>query len=86
MSSRHLLRWRRPQEAYSGVYKKTFIHVLFFNMYKNQRLVGYIIPILKVRKLRVIGVSNWPKVMRCISNKAASAPLISNPSPLSSLP
>lgn len=85
MSSRHLLRWRRPQEAYSGVYKKTFIHVLFFNMYKNQRLVGYIIPILKVRKLRVIGVSNWPKVMRCIGNKAASAPLISNPS-LSSLP
>lgn len=54
MSSRHLLRWRRLLAACSGVYKRTFIHVLSFNVDKSHGLVDQIIPILEMNKLRII--------------------------------
>lgn len=58
MSSRHPLRWRRLLEACSGVYKKTFIHVLSFNVDKSYGLVDQIISILEMNKLRIVGANN----------------------------
>lgn len=58
MSSRHPPRWRRLQEACSVVYKKTFLHILSFNTDKNHSPVDQIIPILEMKKLRIIEVNN----------------------------
>ena len=59
MSSRHPLRWRRLLAACSGVYKKTFIHVLSFNVDKSHGLVDQIIPILEMNKLRISNIINF---------------------------
>lgn len=48
----------------SGLYQKAFIHVLSFNADENHGLVGHIVPILEMRKLRIIGVKNQSKVTR----------------------
>ena len=50
----------------SGLYQKAFIHVLSFNADENHGLVGHIVPILEMRKLRIIGVNNQSKVTRCL--------------------